>query len=82
MCLFNCVAVTSLVKMRAELTSPQCLFKALPEHSTVSPLSKAQGLSGRADRVSIKDYPEPPTPCTLGYLPLPYPKCGKYYSKI
>lgn len=62
MCLFNCVAETNHVKMRAELTSPQCLFKALLEDSTVSPLSKAQGLSVRADSVSIKGYPESPAP--------------------
>lgn len=82
MCLLNDVAVTNPVKMGAELASPQCLFKSIARRHHSVPLSKAHGLSGRADSVSIKSSPEPPTPCSVGYLSLLYPKCGKYHSKM
>lgn len=82
MYLLNCVTVTYHVKMGTDLASPQCLFKGIARRQHCVPPSKAYGWSGKADSVSIKGYPEAPTPCSVGYLSLLYLKCGKYHSKI
>lgn len=59
MCLLNCVAVISNVKIGTELKFPPCLFKGIARRQHSVPSSKAQGLSVRAGSVSIKGYPDP-----------------------